>query len=149
LQPGQILLRAHPDRTVDWLALLRVFCHLAQPKYGILHLLTEIELTKAEFNSPEFLFMRGPPGWAVESSVPNLGWANFFGDEFAQMVDVARLQGQGCVTERIGDGHLVTATDGLFDVCDDFTKFSARRASLKRQFASEFFQIRDEPVLRG
>jgi hypothetical protein len=143
-------LRADPDRTVDWLALLRVFCNLAQPKYGILHLLTEIELTKAELNSPEHLFMRGPPGWAVASSVPNLGWANFFGDELAHVVDIARLQAQGCVTEGIGDGYLITVTDDLFDVCDDFAKFSTRRALLKEQFASDFFQIRDEPVyVRG
>jgi hypothetical protein len=116
LHRGQILLRAHPDRTVDRLALFRVFCNLAQPKYGILHLLTEIELTEAELNSPAYLFKRGPPGWAVERSVPNLGWANFFGDAFAHVVDVARLQAQGCATERIGDGHLVTVTDSLFDV---------------------------------
>ena len=150
LHLGQILLRAHPDRTVDWLALFRVFCNLAQPKYGILHLLTEIELTEAELNSPVFLFKRGPPGWAVESSVPNLGWANYFGDEFAHVVDVARLRAQGCATERIGDGYLVTVTDSLFDVRDDFAKFSARRASLKGRFAGDFFQIRDEPAhVRG
>ena len=86
----------------------------------------------------------------MESSVPNLGWANFFGDEFAQLVDVARLQAQGCATERIGDGYLLTVTDSLFDVHDDFAKFSARRALLKQQFAGDFFQIRDEPSqLRG
>jgi hypothetical protein len=150
LHPGQVLLRAHPDGTVDWLALFRAVCNLAQPKYGILHLLTELELPEAELNSPAFLFKRGPPGWAVENSVPNLGWANFFGDEFAHVVDVARLQAQGCATERICDGHLITVTDSLFDVRDDFATFSARRALLKGQFAGEFFQIRDEPAhLRG
>ena len=146
LSLGHILLRAHPDRTVDWLALLRVFCDLSRPKYGILYLLTEIELTEATLKSPAYLFKSGAPGWAVESSVPNLGWANYFGDEFAAAVDVAQLKAQSVATERIGDGYLFTVTDSLFDVRDDFAKFSARRALLRRQFADGFFQIRDEPA---
>lgn len=146
LSLGQILLRAHPDRRVDWPALLRRFCELARPKHAVLHLLTEVELTDAELNSPAWLFKRGPPGWAVESSVPNLGWANFFGDELAAAVDVERLKRQRFVTERIGDGYLVTLTGSLFDVQDDFAKFSGRRASLKAQFPDGFFQIRDEPA---
>lgn len=148
MNSGQIIFRGDPDLEIDWLGLFQRWCQLVRPQFGQLHLFTAAEVRDdVDFKSPQDLFQRGPPGWAVEKQIPNLGWATFLGDELATEVDVVRLNAAGFAAQRIGVGYSLTVTDNLFDVSKDFCKFSGERVRLKGLFRRNLCQIMDEPVL--
>ena len=79
--------------------------------------------------------------------MPNIGWAMFYGDEFAQEVDADRIAASGFPIEKLGNGYLVTVTNSIQDVVDDFPLFSKRRAELKSLFREGFFLIKHEPSI--
>lgn len=138
---GSIIVRAQVNREIEWLSVFRDLCMVVQPKFGMLHLFTEQELVEAGFKSPEYLFQSGPPGWAVEGSIPNLAWASFLGDELAAEVGRERLVGHGFSVDSMANGHLITVTESLLDVAERFDEFSKRRAELKGLFRPGLFQI--------
>lgn len=53
----------------------------------------------------------------------------------------------GYTVESIRNGKLFRVTGSIFDIVDDFPKFSHRRAELKSLFRPEMFLIADEPAL--
>lgn len=140
--PGEITLKAAFSDQVDWYSLFKVWCEIFPPQIGMLHLFTGPELSPAEKNGS---FQIGSFNAALKPDVPNIGWGMFYGDEFAQEVDVDQIATSGFPVERIGSGYLVKVTNGIQDVVDDFSLFSKRRAELKSLFREDFFLINHEP----
>ncbi len=140
--PGSICLTAVFSREVDWNRLFRTWCEIFPPQLGMLHVFSGPELVpSARRNS----FQIGSFNAALKPDVPNVGWAMFYGDEFAQEVDVRRIVEAGFAIENIGNGYLVRVTDSINDVVDDFWQFSRQRAELKKLFRDGFFLTEDEP----
>lgn len=71
--------------------------------------------------------------------MPNIGWATFYGDEFAEEVNVERIAASGFPIEKLNTGYLVRVTENIQDVASDFSLFSTRRAELKSLFRENFF----------
>ncbi len=142
---GQVIVRSDIERGIDWSSIFGELCAIAKPKFGMLHLFTAPELAKAEFKSPQSSFQIGPAGWSLDSGIPNLGWANYLGDDFAADVDITQLAAHGFSAHRMGEDCLITTTRDLFDVADNFGTFSDRRSNLKKLFRTGLFQIETEP----
>lgn len=143
--PGSISLTAAYDESVNWVELLRMWCHLFRPQLGMLHVFTGPELSLSERNSS---FQIGSFDSAMNPNVPNMGWGMFYGDEFAKSPGVDGMSACGFDVGELGGGYLVRVTDEIQDVVDDFSTFSARRSELKRFFPEGFFLINDEPCVR-
>jgi hypothetical protein len=146
---AQIIFEATPDRSTAWIDLFRRFVAILGPKYAMLHLFTGKELVRADFKSAKDLFQSGPPGWALIDSIPNIAWGNFFGEDLSQEVNVDAITRCGAVAERIANGWLVTTSDNIFDVADDYDFFSRQRVKLKETFRPDLFMIKTEDPAEG
>lgn len=140
--PGSISLSATCGDKVDWYSLFKTWCEIFPPQLGMLHLFTYPEIGPSEKNGS---FQIGSFNSALKPDVPNIGWAMFYGDEFAQEVDVDQIAASGFPVEKLGNGYLVKVTNSIQDVVDDFSLFSMRRAELKSLFREGFFLIKQEP----
>ncbi|MFK4074605.1 hypothetical protein ACI2KX_12955 [Ectopseudomonas khazarica] len=142
--PGSISLNAACSEKIDWYSLFRTWCEIFPPQLGILHLFSEPELGPHERNNS---FQIGSFNAALKPDVPNVGWAMFYGDEFAQEVDADQIAASGFPIERLGNGYLVRVTNSIQDMVDDFSLFSKRRAELKSLFREGFFLTNHEPSI--
>ncbi|WP_242167924.1 MULTISPECIES: hypothetical protein [unclassified Pseudomonas] len=134
--PGAITYRSASSKSVDWYSLFKAWCEIFPPQLGMLHLFSEPELGPHEkYNS----FQIGSFKSALKPDVPNIGWAMFYGDEFAEEVDVERIAASGFPIEKLNTGYLVRVTENIQDVASDFSLFSTRRAELKSLFRESFF----------
>jgi hypothetical protein len=106
----------------------------------MLHHFSDPELGSNEKNNS---FQIGSFNSALKPDVPNIGWAMFFGDEFAGDVDAERIVASGFPLEKLSNGYLLRVTNELQDVVSDFPLFSKRRAELKKLFKDDFFLIKD------
>lgn len=140
--PAEISLRAACSDKVDWYALFKAWCEIFPPQIGMLHLFTRPELNPSEKTGS---FQIGSFNAALKPDIPNIGWAMFYGDEFAQEVDADKIAASGFPIDRIGSGYLVRVTNSIQDVAGDFPLFSKRRAELKRLFREGVFLINHEP----
>jgi len=138
--PGSICLTAAHSKKVDWYALFRTWCEIFPPQLGMLHLFTSPELSPSEKHGS---FQIGSFNSALRPDVPNVGWGMFYGDEFAQEVDVPAITAAGFSVEKLVGGYLVRVTDNIQGVVDDFLSFSKRRAELKDLFRENFFLIKN------
>lgn len=86
-------MRSAQDKKLDWFSFFRDMANIVQPILGRMHISMDIEMKGANFDSPQTIFWAGPSQPEIRDGVTNLAWANFFGDEFAQEVDEARLYG--------------------------------------------------------
>ncbi|WP_435484177.1 hypothetical protein [Variovorax sp. GB1R11] len=152
LKLGWITLTATPDKRVDWSDLFHRLCILTNPKFATMHLRTDAEARPEAFSENvvenfgvnDLLY--GHPDVALkERGLAYLSWANFFGEQYASEVDVAKLQENGFSVESIGEGFLVTLTPTLSDVMDNFSLFSERRVALRKLFRPGLFRINEEP----
>lgn len=142
--PGSARLNSACSEQIDWYALFSLWCEVFPPQLGMLHLFSEPELGSHEKNNS---FQIGSFNAALKPDVPNIGWAMFYGDEFAQEVDSDKIAASGFPIEKIGNGYLVRVTNSIQDVASDFSLFSKRRAELKSLFREYFFLIKDEPSI--
>lgn len=142
--PGSVCLTSACSEKVDWCSLFKTWCEIFPPQLGMLHLFTDPELSPSEKHNS---FQIGSFNSALKPDVPNIGWAMFYGDEFAQEVDADRIAASGFPIEKLGNGYLVTVTNSIQDVVDDFPLFSKRRAELKSLFREGFFLIKHEPSI--
>lgn len=140
--PGAVRYRSASSERVDWYSLFKVWCEIFPPQLGMLHLFSGPELDPAEKNNS---FQIGSFNSALKPDVPNMGWAMFFGDEFAGEVDFERVAASGFPIEKLNTGYLVRVTENIQDVASDFALFSKRRAELKSLFREDLFLIKDEP----
>ncbi|WP_455824838.1 hypothetical protein [Pseudomonas graminis] len=142
--PGAVRYRSASSESIDWHSLFRAWCEIFPPQLGMLHLFSEPELGPHEKNNS---FQIGSFNSALKPDVPNIGWAMFYGDEFAEEVDVERITASGFPIEKLNTGYLVTVTEHIQDVVSDFPFFSKRRAELKKLFREDFFLIKTEPSI--
>lgn len=143
LMAGSVKFQFQPNKKIAWLELLRQYCDLFEPKFAMLHLFTEPELKRCNAISPEGSFRRGPVSRTLaKSGIPNLAWATYFGSEYAEEVDEQKLTSQGFLVEKIGNGYLVVMTENIFDIENDFNKFSETRNLAKQQFKDGMFLIK-------
>lgn len=156
--PGTARLYGAWHKAVGWSKLFRDWCVVMRPQIGMLHVLTEPERFKlvardvSEWTEEEERFFCGwrdfrigSFGASLKPEIPNVGWAMFYGDEFAVEVDEEAIADAGFPIEKIGEGYLVRVTESIDDVIDDFPLFSARRAELKSLFREGLFTIAEEP----
>ena len=160
LLPGRVNLDGAWHKAVGWGKLFRDWCVVMPPQIGMLHVVTaperfELEIrdvTEQTEEEERFIggwqdFRFGSFGALLKPEIPNIGWAMFYGGQFAGEVDEDAISGAGFPIERIGDGYLVQVTESIHDVVDDFALFSRRRAELKSLFRDGLFTIADEPAL--
>lgn len=154
--PGSISLTAAWHEDIAWSRLFRELSILAAPQIGMLHLFTQAELNAHEAaldaHEDEFdvynaydSFRGGSFKASLKPEIPNVGWAMFFGDEFAQEVDAPAISSAGFPVEKMANGYLIRVTESIADVCNDYAAFSSRRAVLKSLFRANLFLMRDEP----
>ncbi|WP_460745153.1 hypothetical protein [Microvirgula curvata] len=141
--PGSICLTSACNENIDWYLLFKTWCEIFPPQLGMLHLFSKPELgSDKKYDS----FQLGIFNEALNPDVPNIGWAMFYGDEFAEAVDSERISAAGFPVEKMGNGYLVRVTENIQDIVSDFSVFSKRRAELKSLFPAGFFLIEDEPL---
>ena len=157
--PGQVFMTSTWHKGIDLGILCRDWCEHMKPQLGMTHVLTEserfelpdvnlLECTdeEARFVGGWIGFRLGSFGAAFKPEIPNIGWAMFYGDEFANDVDYEAISVAGFPIEKIGDGYLVQVTESIHDVVNDFAHFSKKRAELKALFRDDMFLIKDEPI---
>jgi hypothetical protein len=135
------------DKKSNWLQIFRDIVHIVEPVLARAHIFTDIEIKGYAFGSPQKVFWAGPSQPEMRDGLTNLAWANVFSEEYASEVNEAALRAHGYAVEDVGAGKLFAVTDNIFDVVDDFPKFSARRAELKSLFRPGLFRITDEPSI--
>lgn len=141
--PADIYLNSVFSEKIDWYQLFKVWCEIFPPQLGMLHYFTESELLPHQVNGS---FQIGSFNAALKPNVPNIGWAMFYGNEFAEKVDADRIASAGFPIGKMGDGYLVKVTENIREVRNNFPLFSRRRAELKKLFPEGFFLIQDEPA---
>jgi hypothetical protein len=165
--PATISFCSKYKKGIDFLFLFRNWCEVTSPFAAILHPffledgLKENPKSVMEYNNEEdFLeqawsrFLHGSlyaqfrfgEMNSLRSGLTNLGWASWFGDEFADEVDERAISAAGFPVSRIGNGFLVQVTKQIEDVKGNFPLFSRRRAELKSLFRPGLFMIADEPA---
>ncbi len=151
-KPGRLTVDAESHRKIDWLRLFRQLCEISDPIFGTLHLITEVEASVGAFGLDENAlvaadqFLSGPPAIVLDrAGIPNLAWATFFGAQYASELDVTKLRANGYQVEEVGRGYLIVLTSDIFDVADNFSKFSERRSEFKRLVRSDLFRLIVEP----
>jgi hypothetical protein len=141
--PSSIWFESRWSRHVDFDRLFSEWTELSRPEIGMLHLFTEPELqTKSEAARSFELGLFGGP---MKPGLPNLGWAMAFGKSFAADVDALRIKDAGFSVLEHDGVTMVSVTDNLSDVIDNFAHFSQRRAKLKSLFRPGLFRIIEEP----
>ncbi len=158
--PAEASLTADWHKVIDWGALFCGWCEHMVPQVAMLHVLAEPEMfelpgynllectdEEAQFERAWNDFRLGTFGAALKPEIPNIGWAMFYGDEFAHEVDEAAISAAGFPIEKIGEGYLVQVTEDINDVVNDFAMFSKKRAELKSLFRDDLFLIKNEPEI--
>ncbi len=136
--PGSVCLNSVFSDKIDWYQLFKTWSGIFSPQLGMLHYFTEPELGPHERYKS---FQVGSFKAALKPEVPNSGWAMFYGDEFAEKVDLDRIASAGFPIEKVGDGYLVRVTNDIQDIVADFQLFSLRRVELKSLFPEGFFLV--------
>ncbi|MFG0233429.1 hypothetical protein [Achromobacter sp. 413638] len=134
--PGGVHLNSKFSEKIEWFQLFKTWCEIFPPQLGMLHYFTEPELGVHEVNES---FQIGSFNAALKPDIPNVGWAMFYGNEFAEKVDAEGIFRAGFPIEKMGDGYLVRVTESIQDVARDFELFAERRIELKGFFPSGFF----------
>ena len=160
--PATLILRHNFAANVDWKELFRRLVEIFKPAHANLHLFTDRELELAgegsfAFRAPiagEGAFtswkstlgnIRGPDPWEVAERrryrfLPDLAWGNYFGSEFSERFDRARLLGSSDGAKELGNGILLHITEKLSDVAKQPDFFEGERAKLRKAFADDFFR---------
>lgn len=134
--PGAVRMNSAYSEKIDWYSIFKGWCEIFPPQLGMLHYFTEPEL---QLHMVHDSFQIGSFNAALKPDVPNAGWAMFYGNEFAEKVDVKRIAKAGFPVEKIGDGYLVRVTEDIQDVVRNFSLFAQRRTELKSLFPDGFF----------
>ena len=81
------------NKNIDWFGLFKQLIVLSKAYYGYVHVFTDRENDGHATGSAICCFLRGTPSWALEKNgIPNLAWANYFGEEYVQELDKSLLQ---------------------------------------------------------
>ncbi|ENW94589.1 hypothetical protein [Acinetobacter sp. NIPH 298] len=142
LIPAEIDFKVDYHKEINWFELFRHWCGLFSPQLAMLHFFTEHECKGVKQLS---LNQLGSFGALIKPQISKIGWGMYYGDEFAKEVDVVKLQQAGFHVEQWPNGYLVTVTDCLNDVEDDFKTFSHRQSEMRNLFRDEIFATEREP----
>lgn len=153
------------DPKIDWYGLFQRLVEICKPAYGMLHLFTELELSRSEakdhlerFDGPlvgEGSFTswktslgswRAPDRWQLAERrtyrfLPQLSWANYFGSEFDGVIDAVRRNAMADGTHGDKDERFLRITEAISDVVDQPEIFDAKRERLKSHFPEGFFRF--------
>lgn len=125
---------------VEWFNLFQKLCALSKSYFGYIHVITDNESEPAEIGSTVFAFIRGTASISLKKGIPQLGWGNYFGEEYVKEIDVDLLKKHGFEIEPLGDGYVFNITPQLSDVITDYEMFDKRRTLLKSLFRPGLFQ---------
>jgi len=139
LKLGRITIKLQPNRKLDWYNFMRELCSHVQPTYGMMHLFTEPELTPDQVNND---FQIGVASKRLERGIPELACINFLGAKLAGSVNRVKIESSVGTVEAVGEGHLVSVSDNLFSVEDDYVGFSKKRRKLKSIFDEGVFLMK-------
>jgi hypothetical protein len=152
------------DPKIDWYGLFERLVDVCKPAYGMLHLFTELELSRSEekdrferFDGPvvgegSFTSWKTSEGywrhydkWQLAERryyryLPQLSWANYFGPEFDGEVDAVRRKIGADANQGNEAGRILRITDAISDVVKRPEFFDAKREELKSQFPNGFFR---------
>ena len=138
LIPATLSFYAKPHKKIDWKGFAERLYDLTEASYGFLHIHRDAHLRSDLSNARE-------PTWIVaertETSVPNLGWSTFIGNEYAQYIEVEKLERSDAMTRVSDHGIAITLSEQVMDFCDSFTAFDERRNLVKRAFTNNFFTM--------
>lgn len=145
--PAQVSLTSKWDNKANFLPILRSWASATQSRFGLLHVFTEVETRGKSYDRDHAHFEMGFFDGPNHPAIPNIGWAMYYGEEAAQLIDFEVIEQAGFPTERIGKAYLVRVTESIDDVVNDFPTFSRRRAELKALFPKDFFRVKAEPLI--
>lgn len=134
--PGSISFRSEYSDKINWFELFSLWCRIFPPQLGMLHFFSEPELGLHVRNNS---FQIGSFNSALKPEIPDVGWAMFYGDEFASEVNVELIEASGFMIENFNGGNLVRVTNSIQDVVEDFSLFESRRSELKDLFRKGIF----------
>ena len=138
--PGWITLYSQYRKEIDWAGLFVNWCEIVSPFAAILHPAIskdgpeksskDIRDFTREENIQQNAWSRFLGGElycefragelnSLVTGLTNLGWASWFGGEFAKEVDEAAIADAGFPIQRIGDGYLIQVTEDIHDVIND------------------------------
>lgn len=140
---GAIVLRYRHVASVDWLGLFRDVVAATGAYYGYAHINTDAEWDEAEIPHEDLqVFALGAFSKTLTKGLLQLGWANYFGERWAEAVDPAWLEAHAAHVERLGAGSLFAVTPDIRDVVRDYAAFSAKRREIRRGFRAGVFKPR-------
>ena len=144
LSPGHIDFTSEYSNKVEWLSLFKDWCKIFPVQLGLLHYFREAKPyfrePDSEYDEPDIRL-----GSCLNPIPSDAGWAMFYGDEFTDKVDDAKIEAAGFPIEKIGNGSLVRVTENMEDVANNFETFSKLRMELRKLFPENFFLV-DHPT---
>lgn len=151
-------------RDIDWCTIFETWCLALQPYGAILHPAINLEQLPEnskdirDYSLDEEISQRAWSFFSIGnlhckfkagelntlfSGLTNLGWATYFGEEYAHEVNQSVISNAGFPVKKIGSGYLVQVTEDINDVINNFTMFCKRRSELKTLFKKDLFLIKE------
>lgn len=128
------------NEKVDWFQLFQQLVTITKSYYGYVHVFTDNEIEPAYIGSPVYSFLRGTASIYLKKGIPNLGWGNYFGEEYIKELDLPLIRKHGFHIEPLGEGYVLNVTEHLSDVITNYESFKERRSLLKSLFQPGIFQ---------
>ena len=138
---GYLTFEYNWNKNVNWFHLFKDLIMESKSYFGYIHVFTDREIEPSGAGSAICCFLRGTPSWALrENGIPQLAWANYFGEEYVKELDLSLLQHHGFQVSPLGEGYVFNVTDQLEDVITQYDHFNTRRQVLKSLFRPGLFQ---------
>jgi len=138
--PDGVSLQCHWNNSIDWFGLFLRLIEIAQSNSAYIHYFTKPELVPIPANGPESSFWLGAAGAALRDGIPGIGWANYFGGDYAKEVDPDLLRENGFEVEPFESGYIFKVSPDITDVKTDYEAFDKRRQLLRSLFREGVFQ---------
>ncbi len=139
-QAGCLSFEYNWNSHTNWFELFQQLAVITKAYFGYVHVFSGKEIEPSAVGSAIFGFLHGVAGFHLKKGIPNLGWANYFGEEYVKEIDVPLLQKNGFNIQKLGDGYVFNVTENLSDVINNYDEFDERRKALKSLFRPELFQ---------
>ena len=129
------------NKKIDWFILFKKLIDISKSYFGYVHVFTDQEIEPAAIGSAIGCFLRGTPsGPLKKNGIPQLAWANYFGEEYVKELDLLLIKQHGFEINPLGEGYVFNITDKIEDVITNYDHFHARRQELKSLFRPGLFQ---------
>lgn len=128
------------NQDIDWFILFQQLVELSKAYFGYVHVFTDNEIEPAGMGSAISLFLHGTASFHLKKGIPQLGWGNYFGEEYVKEIDVNLLKKHGFEIQPLGEGYVFNITPQISDVITDYETFDNRRTLLKSLFRPDLFR---------